>query len=116
MPIESLSDVIDALALAQRDPSDVNAAAYSCTTGLHRMLDAYARAKASVAAPGFTKWDVLHAVERTMLDAMMFGDGTTECSKCGAELRTEGQFARHYVVSDRRYLNLGSCPVVPPPA
>jgi len=30
--------------------------------------------------------------------------------RCREVLRTEGDFARHFVVPDERYLNLGNCP------
>lgn len=32
------------------------------------------------------------------------------CSGCGVLLETEADFARHYVVKDERFLNLGECP------
>lgn len=32
------------------------------------------------------------------------------CSTCGTEFKTEGDFARHYLIDDERYLNLGHCP------
>ncbi len=105
--MDSLSVLIDTLA-AHEPQNGPDAFAYS--SGLHSMLDAYSRENARVAARGFTKWDVIHPVERTMLDAIPFGDGTLTCSKCGITLPTEGAFARHYTVNDARYLNLGSCP------
>jgi hypothetical protein len=32
------------------------------------------------------------------------------CGKCGAYHETEADFAKHYVIPDTRYLNLGWCP------
>lgn len=32
------------------------------------------------------------------------------CSYCGTILATEGDFARHFVIRDTQYLNLGHCP------
>lgn len=80
------------------------------SSALHRMLDAYSRAMAAEITAPFRKWDALHPVERAQLDATPFGNGNITCSGCGETLPTEGAFARHYLVSDRRYLNLGSCP------
>lgn len=31
-------------------------------------------------------------------------------------MASEGEFARHYVITDARYLNLGACPVKSPDA
>jgi hypothetical protein len=33
------------------------------------------------------------------------------CAGCGEHLPTEGAFARHFLVPDERYLNLGNCPI-----
>lgn len=35
-----------------------------------------------------------------------------DCSGCGRHLETEADFAKHYIVRDPRYLNMGECPVV----
>lgn len=59
-----------------------------------------------------TKWDVLSEWERGDLERTPFQDGKGSCSRCGEPLPTEAAFARHYVVNDLRYLNLGSCPNV----
>lgn len=37
-------------------------------------------------------------------------NGTGKCSTCGAPLDTEADFAKHFLVTDERYLNLGMCP------
>lgn len=34
-----------------------------------------------------------------------------KCAKCGKYLKTEADFAAHFIVTDERYLNLGECPV-----
>lgn len=67
-----------------------------------------------------TKWDVLTArlaeaeAEASRLRVELAGLDATECGLscdgCGEVLATEGDFARHFVVSDTRYLNLGECP------
>lgn len=54
-----------------------------------------------------TKWDLISTEQREALDAMSFGG---DCSFCGEPLPTEGAFARHFVVTDYRYPNLGECP------
>ena len=54
-----------------------------------------------------TKWDLLSEQERAELDATPFGGS---CSGCGEHLATEGAFARHFTIGDRRYPNLGNCP------
>lgn len=33
-----------------------------------------------------------------------------ECTGCGESLPTEADFAKHFLVSDPRYLNVGYCP------
>lgn len=33
-----------------------------------------------------------------------------ECLTCGFYMATEADFARHYIVPDPRYLNMGECP------
>lgn len=58
----------------------------------------------------YTKWDFLTDAERKELDAAPFKDGDGSCGRCGEALPTEGHFARHYVIPDLRYLNLGCCP------
>ena len=60
--------------------------------------------------PSCTKWDLITPQERRALDATAFSDGTKGCSVCHTPLPTEGDFARHYLVPDRRYKNLGGCP------
>jgi hypothetical protein len=32
------------------------------------------------------------------------------CTGCGAQFKTERDFASHYLVPDERYINLGACP------
>lgn len=56
-----------------------------------------------------TKWDLLDGVERADADATPSGvaDG---CSGCGADVSTEGRFARHFILVDLRFWNLGECP------
>lgn len=54
-----------------------------------------------------TKWDLISDTERTALNATPFGGA---CSACGQVLATEGDFARHFIVPDARYRNLGWCP------
>ena len=58
----------------------------------------------------YTKWDLITAAERRALDATPFSDGTKGCSVCHTPLPTEGDVARHYLVPDLRYKNLGECP------
>lgn len=71
-----------------------------------------------------TKWDVLeyrmheHEAAAEALRAQLDGLDRTKfghpCAGCGAELATEGDFARHFAIPDTRYLNLGYCPVEGP--
>lgn len=62
-------------------------------------------------AVSVTKWDLLGEEEREGLDATPFGDGGQVCMGCGEVLPTEGAFARHFHLYDRKYKNLGYCPV-----
>jgi hypothetical protein len=49
----------------------------------------------------------VQGLENTALNA----DGSaTKCTKCGVELFTEADFAKHFIVPDPRYLNYGHCP------
>jgi len=57
-------------------------------------------------AVGYSAWRELRALERTPFTA----NGTGQCSTCGALLSTEADFAKHYLIDDERYLNLGMCP------
>jgi hypothetical protein len=63
-----------------------------------------------------TKWDVLEERLRTLrkLEREMAGMERTEfgrpCAGCGEVLATEADFARHFLIPDERYLNLGRCP------
>ena len=58
--------------------------------------------------PSYT--NLITAAERRALDATPFSDGATSCSVCHTPLPTEGDVARHYLVPDLRYKNLGECP------
>jgi hypothetical protein len=70
-----------------------------------------------------TKADLISATELASLDRTPIAPRPNgepmRCVRCRMELPTEGAFARHFVVPDERYLNLGECPtkynVVPAP-
>jgi hypothetical protein len=71
-----------------------------------------------------TKWDIL--VERQqqaleaytkatqtltdLVDTPFTANGTGQCSKCGTPLPTEADFAKHFLVSNESFLNLGYYP------
>lgn len=71
-----------------------------------------------------TKWDILQerlitinkmktALEmelKWMEETPFTANGTGKCSQCGIVLATEADFAKHFIVSDPRYVNLGYCP------
>ena len=61
-----------------------------------------------------TKADIISAEDLAMLDRMPImprpNGEPMKCVRCREVLRTEGDFARHFVVPDERYLNLGNCP------
>ncbi len=58
----------------------------------------------------FTKWDLLSADEKKSYENIPFtANGTGECSQCKEPLDTEADFAKHFFISDLRYLNLGDC-------
>ena len=44
-------------------------------------------------------------MERTPFQA----NGTGRCSQCDTALPTEADFAKHYLVPDEQYINLGEC-------
>lgn len=70
-----------------------------------------------------TKWDILEdranrAHEEYLklmgelegLEKTQFRTGEQRCRSCGAKLRTEADFAKHYLVPEERYSNIGFCP------
>lgn len=61
-----------------------------------------------------TKADLISAQDLATLDRMCImprpNGEPMKCVRCGEILHTEGDFARHFVVPDERYLNLGNCP------
>src|SRR4051794_31242759 len=70
-----------------------------------------------------TKWDILVArrdaiqadlqkVEQELrwLENTSLG---TSCAGCGEVLKTEADFAKHFLVADEHFLNLGECPKLP---
>jgi hypothetical protein len=56
----------------------------------------------------WTKWKFIDDSLRAGLDATRCG---LTCTGCGEALVTEGDFARHFVIKDPTYLNLGNCPI-----
>ena len=56
---------------------------------------------------GRTKWDCVDDATRTRLNAERCD---IRCAGCNELLTTEGDFARHFLVPDVRYMNLGYCP------
>lgn len=54
----------------------------------------------------FTKADLITTYELEMLDNTPC---ELNCSGCDEYLATEGDFARHFIIRDARYLNLGEC-------
>ena len=70
-----------------------------------------------------TKWDVLVSrrdeLQRQLDEANSYLQGleNTSCNlscRCGAYFATEADFAKHFIVPDTRYLNLGWCPILDP--
>lgn len=58
-----------------------------------------------------TRWDLMSDRERQIMDLTPFtANAVGLCSVCDTPLRTEGDYARHFPISDVRYPNLGSCP------
>lgn len=55
-----------------------------------------------------TKWDLMTPAQRESVDNAP--SGCPVCLTCGADISTEGLFARHYVLPDLRFWNLGHCP------
>lgn len=54
-----------------------------------------------------TKWDLIDSEMQRGLRATKCD---RRCSGCGVYLTTEEDFARHYVIPNERFLNLGECP------
>lgn len=67
-----------------------------------------------------TKWEILEArrdeLAKQLDKANRELQGLTDtpcqlhCAGCGVYLATEEDFARHFLIPDVRYLNLGRCP------
>jgi hypothetical protein len=55
-----------------------------------------------------TKWDYLNEDKRKGLEETPCN---LKCAGCEINLQTEADFAKHFVVLDSRYLNLGECPI-----
>lgn len=55
----------------------------------------------------YTKADLISEDQVAALDKTPCG---LSCSGCQTLLVTEGDFARHFVLADATYLNLGECP------
>lgn len=68
-----------------------------------------------------TKWEILQARAEEMrvnlenAEKYLKGLERTpcglKCAGCQTVLKTEADFAKHFVIPDERYLNLGDCPV-----
>lgn len=68
-----------------------------------------------------TKWSVLEArrdrLAKELAEAEHHLEGLQNtscnltCAGCGTHLATEADFAKHFVITDTRFLNLGWCPV-----
>lgn len=54
-----------------------------------------------------TKWDLISDSYRESLKNTPFGQ---PCTGCGTPLATEADFAKHFVLYNRSYRNLGYCP------
>lgn len=69
-----------------------------------------------------TKWEILEArlteLEKEVAKAKHYMEGLENtpcgltCHGCNTELPTEADFAKHFTISDERFLNLGECPNV----
>lgn len=70
-----------------------------------------------------TKWEILEEkyeilvrraesarLELEGLERAPFQGGEESCRTCNTPIPTEAAFAKHYLVDDERYLNLGNCP------
>lgn len=67
-----------------------------------------------------TKWDVLTERRLEAMKAYQDLDNQLKeleraqcnlrCSGCDELLKTEADFAKHFLIPDERYLNLGDCP------
>ena len=57
-----------------------------------------------------TKWDYLMVENQIGLDQTPLN---TKCAGCQEPIRSEGDFARHFIVPNPIYLNIGYCPNTP---
>jgi hypothetical protein len=55
----------------------------------------------------YTKWELVGPAEQRSLANSVCD---LRCSYCDIYLATESDFAKHFVVTDPRYKNLGECP------
>lgn len=84
---------------------------------IHDAVQVAERIEALKSDQPVTRWDIISDRERAELDRtpFMMWEGAKQvpgqCRGCGADVDTEGKFARHYVVDDIRYSRLGHCPV-----
>jgi hypothetical protein len=54
-----------------------------------------------------TKWDLVTESEREWMLKTPFGG---QCIGCNQPLATEADFAKHFIIPDPIYKNLGYCP------
>ena len=68
---------------------------------------------------GRTKYEILTARAAELREEALRIENTLagmemlcglSCGGCGTVLETEADFAKHFIVTDERFLNLGECP------
>ncbi|MGH8967118.1 MAG: hypothetical protein ACRDXB_17570 [Actinomycetes bacterium] len=85
----------------------------------HRSTWQVASASYDLPSRPVTRWDLITDRERTAADATPCRDEAgrpLRCVGCGESLPTEGALARHFILRDRRFLNLADCPATGEPA
>ncbi len=55
-----------------------------------------------------TKWDLISDRQRDFFEQTLLGR-VIDCKSCGHSLATEADFAKHFVVTNIDYTNLGTC-------
>jgi hypothetical protein len=78
------------------------------------LISPYAGYRVPIVGPvPVTKWDLVGDRGRADMERTPTrppGEPVLTCPACHAPLPTEADFARHFVIPDLRYWNLGNCP------
>lgn len=104
---KALSNIIVALSDIEDSAREGRRCRDYCITDLEEESDKLIRLIEDMIGPQLTRWDLITPAEREALSLAKFNG---RCSGCNEYLETEEDFARHFIVSNKQFKNLGECP------